>query len=79
MLLNIIKPFYFFISFAIGILFVYLLTPKPEIVYKFPSPYNSGSVVYKDKNDTCYIYKATREECPLDSSLIKQQPISDLR
>jgi hypothetical protein len=74
-MLNIIKPTYFFISFAIGILFVYILSPKPEIVMKFPSPYNAGSVVYKDKNDTCYKYKADRTECPIDNKMIKQQPL----
>lgn len=70
-----IKPTYFFISFAIGILFVYILSPKPEIVMKFPSPYNAGSVVYRDKNDTCYKYNASKTECPLDKNLIKPQPL----
>ena len=74
-MLNLIKPTYFFISFAIGILFVYILSPKPEVVVKFPSPYNSGNVVYKDKNDTCYKYQSEKTECPLDGKLIKPQPI----
>lgn len=75
----IIKPTYFLISFAIGILFVYILAPKPEVIFKFPTPYNAGSVLYKDKNDTCYVYKSNKEECPLDKKLIKSQPISDMK
>lgn len=58
-----ISPFYFFLSFAAGILVVYVMTPPPEIVLKFPSPYNAGKVVYKDKSDTCYHYEAIAVDC----------------
>lgn len=74
-LLNKIKPLYFFLSFAIGLLVVYVVTPPPQVVVKFPSPYNAGNVIYKDKADTCYMYKADRTACPRDQSLIKEQPI----
>ena len=67
-----ISPFYFFLSFAIGILFVYIITPPPEIVLKFPSPYNAGKIIYKDKSDTCYHYDAVKVAC---ESSAKPQPI----
>lgn len=67
-----ISPFYFFLSFAIGILIVYMMTPPPEIVLKFPSPYNAGKVVYKDKSDACYEYEAEKVEC---DGKAKPQPI----
>ena len=70
-----INPYAFFISFAIGILFVYILAPPPQVVVKFPTPYNAGTIVYKDKSDTCYVYDAIKEECPMDKKLIKPQPI----
>lgn len=70
-----INPFYFFISFAIGLFFVYIITPPPEVIVKFPSPFNAGSVTYKDKADACYIYKADKVSCPRDRSLIKPQPL----
>lgn len=67
----------FIISFGIGIFFCYIMTPPPELVYKFPTPYNAGQVMYKDKSDTCYKYKAEKVLCPLDKSLIRPQPIQE--
>lgn len=72
-----INPYYFFISFAIGIFFVYCLSPPPQVVMKFPTPYNAGKVMYKDNSDTCYVYDAVKEECPLDKTKIKPQPINE--
>jgi hypothetical protein len=67
-----ISPFYFFLSFAIGLMVVYIMAPQPEIVLKFPSPYNAGSIVYKDKADTCYKYRAVKVDC---GNSAKPQPI----
>lgn len=74
-----IRPLYFFLAFAIGLLCVYVVTPPPKVVMKFPSPYNVDHTVYKDANDQCYKYKAEKSECPRDKTLIKPQPfIEDL-
>lgn len=72
-----INVFYFILAFAIGLFVCYIMAPAPEVVMKFPSPYNAGSVLYKDKSDTCYRYRADRVECPLDRSKIKPQPIME--
>ena len=74
-MLKFIRPLYFFLSFGLGLLFVYAFAPKPEIVMKFPSPYNAGSIQYKDRDNKCYVIKATNTHCPVDKSLIKPQPI----
>ena len=66
---------YFLISFSLGILFVYLFTPQPRVIIKFPTPDNAGKIIYKDNNDVCYKYKATEVQCPLDKSLINKLPI----
>lgn len=63
------------LAFSIGIFICYVTNPKPQIVFKFPSPTNAGKVVYKDKNDQCYSYKATKTECPSNTSAIKPQPV----
>jgi len=74
--MKIIKPFYFFLAFAIGLVFVYFTSPPPEIIVKFPSPYNTGKIQYKDElTDACYVYAADANTCPIDASLIKHQPI----
>ena len=41
---------YFIVSFAIGILYVYMYQPEKKIVYKFQNP-NNLDTIYKDKND----------------------------
>jgi hypothetical protein len=76
-LLSRIRPLYFFAAFAAGLLVCYLMSPKPEVVVKFPSPFNAGKVVYKDKASNCYKYNADKVACPKDSSMVKPQPIME--
>jgi|TARA_B100000963_G_C22636949_1_gene678114 hypothetical protein len=71
-----IKIEYFIISFAIGILYVYLVQPKKEIVYRFPNPNNLDKLVYTDKNDNCYKYEVEEKNCTeVNKKDIKTQPI----
>ena len=77
MLFKKIQPLYFFLAFAVGLLLCYVTNPKPEVIIKFPSPYNAGKIVYKDKADSCYKYSASQVACPIDKSLIKPQPIQE--
>ena len=72
-----IHLYYFVAAFAFGMLIVYLSTPPPEVIIKFPSPYNVGNVIYTDKADTCYKYTAKDVACPIDKNLIKPQPIQE--
>jgi len=53
--------------------FVYINTPKPKIVIKYPNPDNVKSIVYKDEADNCYMYQADKVECTKDKV---QQPVS---
>ena len=48
---------YFLVSFAVGILIVYLIVPKPKVVVKFPNPNNADTLTYKDSNGQCYKFK----------------------
>jgi hypothetical protein len=59
----IVKPLYFLVSLAIGLFIVYVFHPKPEVVVKFPSPYNAGNIIYRDAHDSCYEYKAIPTSC----------------
>jgi hypothetical protein len=71
-----IKLNYFIISFCIGILYVYLVQPKKEIIYRFPNPNNIDKLIYTDKNDNCYKYKLTEKNCNIiNKKNIKSQPI----
>lgn len=53
----------FIIAFAIGIFYVYISTPKPKIVIKYPTPYNSNKIVYRNDNDVCYKYMVEEVKC----------------
>lgn len=71
---------YFLAAFALGLLFTYAFTPPPQVVVKFPSPYNAGSVIYRDKSDpdSCYKYRAEKQAaCPKDAARVKEQPITE--
>ena len=70
-----IKAEYFIISFAIGILYVYLVQPPKEVVYRFPNPNNVNNLVYTDKNDNCYKYKLEEKIAVMLKEDIKSQPI----
>ena len=73
-MLSKIHPLYFILAFAAGLLVCYITHPKPEVIVKFPSPYNAGTVVYKE-DDGCYKYKADKVACPIDKTKIKEQPV----
>lgn len=80
-MLRFINPFYFFLSLCVGFFIVYILSPKPQVVFKFPSPYNAEKVTYRSEETTedgkpvCFKVKADAVSCPLDKSLIKTQPL----
>lgn len=76
-LLSKINLKFFLISFAVGLLVCYVMAPAPEVVVKFPSPFNAGKVLYKDKAGTCFMYKADRSTCPKDRASVKDQPIME--
>ena len=76
-LFNKINPIAFFISLFIGLFCCYITTPVPTIIFKYPTPLNAGKVIYKDKVDTCYIYKANEVQCPKDKTKIKSHKIEN--
>ncbi len=71
-----LNPFVFVSAFAVGMLFIYVTTPAPEVVIKYPTPWNAGNIIYKHETaDTCFVYNASKTSCPDDTSLIRPQPI----
>jgi hypothetical protein len=58
-----IEPFYFFISLFIGMFFVYILAPIPDIIIKYPLPNDVNNIIYKDENDMCYKYDVKAVDC----------------
>ena len=50
--------------------------PNPEVVLKFPSPYNTGRITSKDKSDDSYKYVHEKVDCD-SSSNRKPQPVPE--
>jgi hypothetical protein len=59
---------------AVGILYIYTVRPKPLIVFKYPTPYNSGKVIYADHVGNCYKFQMEHVKCP-PGSQTEPQPI----
>lgn len=70
-LLDYIDPLYFLVALAVGLLYTYMTVPEPQIVIKYPTPFNAGQITYVDQNDVCYKYQIQKERCPADPSKIK--------
>lgn len=70
-----IDPFYFLIAFCVGLLYTYVSAPKPQIVVKYPTPFNAGKITYVDDAGVCYRYKVTPKQCPIDTQRIKKMPL----
>ena len=77
MLLNYISIPIFFISFAIGIFFVYILGPEMKTIYIYPTPENVDKVLFRDKADNCFTFEQHIVDCPNDESLISSIPIQN--
>ena len=67
----------FLVSLSIGLLFAYLSTPTPNIIYVYPTPDNSDTIEYIDKADNCFKFNATEITCPIDKSTIQHIPIQN--
>jgi len=70
-LFDYIDPLIFLISLCIGLFYTYITTPYPQVVIKYPTPFNVGKITYVDKNNVCYKYQIEKVSCPTDKSKIK--------
>ena len=71
-MLKYIDPFYFFISLFIGIFIMYISSPIPNVIIKYPTPENSSDLIFKDESGVCYKYEVEEMSCPEDSSKVKK-------
>ena len=67
-----IDPLIFLVALCLGLFYTYITAPMPEIVIKYPTPFNAGKITYVDKNNVCYKYKMEKVNCPIDQSKIKK-------
>jgi hypothetical protein len=65
----------FLVSFAIGLLFVYLLGPEIKTIHVYPTPENVDKLFFKDKADNCFKFDEESIDCPSDLTKISDIPI----
>ena len=63
----------FIIAFVLGLCYVYYVAPKAKNMIKYPTPFNSNKITYKNYDDMCYKYVATEVSC---SDKAINQPIN---
>lgn len=54
---------YFILSFSIGILIVYLFTPFPEVIIRYPRPNDYHSLRFEKANGVCMEYEMKQVSC----------------
>lgn len=64
----------FIISFAIGVLFVYMYTDTNRTIIVYPTHENYNLLQYRDKVGNCYSIEETEVKCPSDPSLLTKIP-----
>jgi len=53
----------FMISLCLGLFFVYVITPEPVVVYKYPTDESIKGIVYQYKNGKCVEYEKEYVDC----------------
>jgi hypothetical protein len=74
-ILNYIDPFWFLISLGIGLMYTCITSAPPEIVIKYPTPYNANAITYTDMAGVCYKYQVIPVATPQDTSKIRKMPL----
>jgi hypothetical protein len=67
--------FPFLCGLAAGIFVVYIIKPAPMVITKYPTLENTGDVVYKDRNGTCFQYSSKTVDCTKNEDRIKPYPL----
>lgn len=71
---ELISPMHFIISFVIGMFLVYISTPTPEIIIKYPIPDKAHNITYEDDGGMCYKLLPEEVDCK-DHSDAKKFPV----
>lgn len=53
----------FLISFAIGLLYIYLTDDYKKVIVVYPTPMNKDKKIYVDKANNCFKYHLTETTC----------------
>ena len=77
MLFDFINFKVFLISLSFGLLFVYLSSPSPSIIYVYPTPENVNDIEYVDMANNCFQFESKELTCPVDMKNVKDIPVQN--
>lgn len=75
--MNLINIPLFIISLAFGLFLVYITSPRPDVIYVYPTPDNLEKIQYKDHADNCFIFNSREVACPTDETKIRKYPMQE--
>lgn len=55
---------YVLLGLLLGFLIIYLTTPDPQVILKYPTIENINSTTYVDEKGQCYKYYTKQIQCP---------------
>jgi hypothetical protein len=67
----------FIISLAFGLFLVYITSPRPDIIYVYPTPDNLEKIQYKDNAGNCCGFVSHEVTCPKDPKKIRKYPVQE--
>jgi hypothetical protein len=67
----------FIISLTLGIFFVYISNPRPNVIYVYPNPDNLNDIQYKDRTESCFGFSSKEVACPSNQKDIRTYPIQE--
>ena len=63
-LLKFINVPVFVLSLAFGLFLTYITNPPMRTIFVYPTPDNVNDLMFKDKSDNCFSFKANEVDCP---------------
>lgn len=69
-----VELFYIILGLFLGFFIIYIITPPPKIIYRYPTLENIQSTTYVDDNNQCYKFYAI--EVPCNGNLAHDASIS---
>lgn len=75
MILDYVSLPVFFVSFIIGLIFIFIIGPETKTIYMYPTPDSYMKNMYKDNADQCFQFIPKSVSCPLNPLEIHTVPI----
>jgi len=66
----------FILSLCLGVFFVYITIPNPDVILVYPNPDNTDKLLFKDDAGVCHSFIPRKVKCPADPSKIRKYPVS---